>query len=150
MLNRSSTAVATLLTFWPPGPDPRTKRSSKSRSSSESVSLMGIIGASGASGVYNLRTLDRRDFLTLRGLHQRQRGRQYVLSCEWLYNRCLDRRLSQHGDLERAVFDEEAIRLVFDELDDRFRNIETVGVTKMEWLVGEIRSEFGNLMRAFR
>ena len=94
--------------------------------------------------------MDRRDFLTFRGLKARQRGRQYVLSCEWLYNRCLDRRLSQHGDLDKAVFDEEAIRMVFDELDDRFREIETVRVTQMEWLVGEIRKEFGSLMRAYR
>jgi hypothetical protein len=94
--------------------------------------------------------LDRRDFLTLKGFRKQPRGRHYVLSCEWLYNRCLDRRLSQHGDLEKAIFDEEAIRLVFDELDDRFRDMETVRVTKMEWLVGDIRIEFGNLMRAFR
>jgi hypothetical protein len=95
--------------------------------------------------------MDRRDFLLLRGLSRsRQRGRHYVLSCEWLYNRCLDRRVSQHGDLERAIFDEEAIRLVFDDLDDRFRDMETVRVTKMEWLVGEIRKEFGTLMRGFR
>ena len=39
---------------------------------------------------------------------------------------------------------------VFDDLDDRFRNMETVRVTKIEWLVGDIRLEFGNLMRAFR
>jgi hypothetical protein len=94
--------------------------------------------------------LDRRDFLTLRGFRPRQRGRHYVLSCEWLYNQCLDRRLSQHGDLDKAIFDEEAIRMVFDELDDRFRDMETVRVTKMEWLVGEIRKEFGTLMRGFR
>jgi len=94
--------------------------------------------------------VDRRDFLTLRSFRGRPRGRHYVLSCEWLYNRCLDRRLSEHGDLEKAVFDEEAIRLVFDELDDRFRQMESVRVTKMEWLVGDIRKEFGNLMRAFR
>ena len=73
-----------------------------------------------------------------------------MLSCEWLFNRCLDRRLSQHGDLDKAVFDEEAIRLVFDELDVRFREVDTVRVTKMEWLVGEIRKEFGTLMRGFR
>ncbi len=35
---RSSTAVATLLTFWPPGPDERTKRSSSSCSSTATVS----------------------------------------------------------------------------------------------------------------
>jgi len=39
MSNRSSTAVATLLTFWPPGPDARTKRSSSCRSSIEIVSV---------------------------------------------------------------------------------------------------------------
>lgn len=95
--------------------------------------------------------MDRRDFLLLRGFRgHRQHGRHYVLSCEWLYNRCLDRRLSQHGDLERAVFDEEAIRLVFDELDDRLREVDTCRVTNIEWLVGDIRKEFGNLMRSFR
>ena len=88
--------------------------------------------------------------MTLRGFRGRQRGRTYVLSCEWLYNRCLDQRLDQHGDLDKAIFDPEAIRLVFDELDDRFREMETVRVTKMEWLVGDIRSAFGDLMRAFR
>jgi hypothetical protein len=100
--------------------------------------------------VYNLRILDRRDFLTLRGFRSRPGSRHYVLSCEWLHNRCLDRRLSQHGDPERAIFDEEAIRLVFDELDDRFRDMETVRVTNLPWLVGDIRKEFGNLMRGFR
>jgi hypothetical protein len=94
--------------------------------------------------------VDRRDFLLLRGFRARQRSRHYVLSCEWLYNRCLDRRLSQPADLDRAIFDEEAIRLVFDQLDDRFRDMETVRVTKIRWLVGDIRKEFGTLMRGFR
>jgi hypothetical protein len=44
MSKRSSTAVATLLTFWPPGPDARTKRSSRWRSSSTMVSVMRIMG----------------------------------------------------------------------------------------------------------
>ena len=99
---------------------------------------------------YNLRILDRRDFLLFKGVRGRRQGRHFVLSCEWLYHRCLDRRLSQHGDVEEAIFDEEAIRLVFDDLDDRFREMETVRVTNMEWLVGDIRKEFGSLMRAFR
>jgi hypothetical protein len=94
--------------------------------------------------------VDRRDFLTLKRFRARPRGRHYVLSCEWLYNRCLDRRLSQHGDPDRAIFDEEAMRLVFDELNDRLREMETVRVTHMEWLVGDIRKEFGVLMRRFR
>ena len=42
------------------------------------------------------------------------------------------------------------MRLVFDQLDDRLREIEVVRVTNMEWLVGDIRLEFGSLMRAFR
>ena len=94
--------------------------------------------------------MDRRQFLTLKGLKGRQRTRHYVLSCEWLYNKCLDRRLSEHGDLEKAIFDEEAIRLIFDDLDDRFRDMESVRVTKMEWLVGDLRKEFGTLMRGFK
>jgi hypothetical protein len=94
--------------------------------------------------------MDRRDFLLLKGFRARRRSRHYVLSCEWLYNRCLDRRLSQHGDLERAIFDEEAIRLVFDELDDRLREVDSCRVMNIEWLVGDIRKEFGNLMRSFR
>jgi hypothetical protein len=100
--------------------------------------------------IYNLRILDRRDFLTLRGLRPRSRGRHYVLSCEWLYNRCLDRRVSEQGEPDHPIFDDEAIRLVFDELDDRFRDMETVRVTKIEWLVGDIQKEFGTLMRGFR
>ena len=41
-LKRSSTAVATLLTFWPPGPDARTKRSSISLSFSASNGVIAI------------------------------------------------------------------------------------------------------------
>ena len=37
---RSSTALATLLTFCPPGPELRTKRSSRSRSSIERVGVI--------------------------------------------------------------------------------------------------------------
>ena len=105
--------------------------------------------------------MDRRDFLLLRRLRQGglrpvatqggpQRTRHYVLSCEWLYNRCLDRSVSEHGDLERAIFDEESIRMVFDDLDDRLRKMDTVRVTKLEWLVGDLRKEFGTLMRGFK
>src|SRR5690606_12194414 len=41
MSNRSSTAVATLFTFWPPGPDARTNRSESNPSSIESEGVMG-------------------------------------------------------------------------------------------------------------
>ena len=44
ILTRNSTAVATLLTFWPPGPSARTKRSLTSPSSSTIVSVTRIIG----------------------------------------------------------------------------------------------------------
>jgi len=93
--------------------------------------------------------VDRREFL----LFKRRKGpqsRHYVLSCEWLYSKCLDHRLSRPSSREAAIFDEEAMRLVFDQLDDRLREIEVVRVTNMEWLVGDIRLEFGSLMRAFR
>jgi hypothetical protein len=93
--------------------------------------------------------VDRRDFL----LFRRRKGHpspHYVLSCEWLYHKCLDKRLSPPTTPDRAIFDEDAIRLVFDQLDDRLREMETVRVTQMEWLVGDIRKEFGNLMRGFR
>lgn len=93
--------------------------------------------------------MDRRDFLLLR------RGkagpeRHYVLSCEWLYRKCLDHRVSPPVSRDTAIFDEEALRLVFDQLDDRLREMKTVRVTHMDWLVGDIRLEFGSLMRAFR
>ena len=86
----------------------------------------------------------------LRGSKSRPRSRHYVLSCEWLYNKCIDRRLSTHGDIEAAVFDDEALRLVFDDLDTRLREMESVRVTRMEWLVGDLRKEFGTLMRGFK
>jgi hypothetical protein len=108
---------------------------------------MGIIGG---VRIYNLRILDRRDFLLFRSAKGPRLSRHYVLSCEWLYKRCLDQRVTQPAEVRRAIFDEEAIRLVFDDLDTRFRDMETVRVTRMEWLVGDIRKEFGNLMRAFR
>ena len=44
MSNRNSTAVDTLLTFWPPGPEARTKCSSISRSSIAIVCVTGIVG----------------------------------------------------------------------------------------------------------
>src|SRR5438477_8945786 len=93
--------------------------------------------------------MDRREFL----LFKRRKGpqsRHYVLSCEWLYSKCLDRRLSPPSSREAAIFDEEAMRLVFDQLDDRLREIEVVRVTHMEWLVGDVRLEFGTVMRALR
>src|SRR4051794_2492394 len=46
--NRSWTAVETLLTFCPPGPEARTNRSSISPSSIESVSVIRIIAAPGS------------------------------------------------------------------------------------------------------
>ena len=58
--------------------------------------------------------------------------------------------VSPPSSREAAIFDEEAMRLVFDQLDDRLREIEVVRVTNMDWLVGDIRLEFGTLMRAFR
>jgi hypothetical protein len=93
--------------------------------------------------------MDRRDFLLLRRVKTR-RSSHYVLSCEWLYRQCVDKQIAAPASREAAVFDEESIRLIFDRLDDRLREVDTVRVTNMDWLVGDIRKEFGNLMRGFR
>ena len=94
--------------------------------------------------------MDRRDFLLFKGFNARARRRELALSCEWLYERCLDKHLPAPGNRDAAIFDEEAIRRVFDDLDDRLRQVDTVHVTKMDWLAGDLRKEFGNLMRSFR
>jgi hypothetical protein len=103
--------------------------------------------------------MDRRDFLLFR--RPKARSRKFELSCKWLYMKCVDIQVTQQlaggsGDSDRppgeraAVFDEERMRLVFDDLDTRLRDIDTVRVTNMDWLTGDLRLEFGSLLRAFR
>jgi hypothetical protein len=85
--------------------------------------------------------MDRREFLLLKA---RSKPREIELSCKWLYEQCVDSQVTP------TVFDTEAMRRVFDDLDTRLRGVETVRVTNMRWLSGDLRLEFGSLMRAFR
>jgi hypothetical protein len=110
------------------------------------------------AGLY-CRIMDRRDFLLFR--RSKARSREFELSCKWLYVKCVDTHVTQQltggsGDWEMphgqraAVFDEERMRMVFDDLDTRLRDVDTVRVTNMDWLTGDLRLEFGSLLRAFR
>jgi hypothetical protein len=102
--------------------------------------------------------MDRREFLLLK---RRPRGRRFELSCQWLYMKCLDTQVTgqpssqssgsdlQHGE-GPTVVEARTIRQLFDDLDHRLRDVDTVRVTHMDWLTGELRVEFGSLLRAFR
>lgn len=102
--------------------------------------------------------MDRREFLLFK---RRPRSRTFELSCRWLYMKCLDTQvtgqLSSHSsdaDLQPgegpALFDARTTRQLFNDLDRQLRDVDTVRVTHMDWLAGDLRLEFGNLMRAFR
>jgi hypothetical protein len=102
--------------------------------------------------------MDRREFLFLK---RRSRSRTFELSCRWLYMKCLDTQvtgqLSSHAsysDLQPgegpAVFDTRTTRQLFEDLDRQLRDVDTVHVTHMDWLTGDLRREFGNLLRGFR
>jgi hypothetical protein len=102
--------------------------------------------------------MDRRDFLLFR---TKPKSRDVELSCEWLYMKCLDTHVTgqrpgqssdspfQYGE-PPAVFDARTTRKLFDDLDEQLREVDTVRVTKMQWLTGDLRREFGALLRAFR
>jgi hypothetical protein len=105
--------------------------------------------------------LDRRDFLLLRS---RPKSREVKLSCEWLYMKCLDTQVtgqlsgqslesahsSQDDGEGPAVFDARTTKELFEDLDRQLRDADTVRVTNMRWLSGDLRREFGSLLRAFR
>jgi hypothetical protein len=102
--------------------------------------------------------MDRREFLLLK---RRPRGRGFELSCRWLYMKCLDTQVTGHpsshstdSDLQNgegpAVVDARTIRQLFDDLDDQLRDVDTVRVTHVDWLTGELRVELGGLLHAFR
>jgi hypothetical protein len=102
--------------------------------------------------------MDRREFLFLK---RRSRSRTFELSCRWLYMKCLDTQvtgqLSSHAsysDLQPgegpAVFDTRTTQQLFEDLDRQLRDVDTVRVTHMDWLTGDLRREFGNLLRGFR
>jgi hypothetical protein len=103
--------------------------------------------------------MDRRDFLLFRS---KPKSREVELSCEWLYMKCLDTQvtgLSEHSidstepsqDGEGpVVFGARTTKELFEDLDRQLRDADTVRVTHMRWLNGDLRREFGNVLRAFR
>jgi len=86
------------------------------------------------------------------------------LSCERLYMRCLDTQVtggrrdesadsaepSQWGGEPPARFAERTPRQLFEELDRELREVEVLRVVDSQWLVGDLRRDFDNLMAVFR
>jgi hypothetical protein len=105
-----------------------------------SHTLEAVLSISRAT-VYTAFVMDRREFLLLK---KRSTPREIELSCKWLYEQCVDSQVTP------TVFDAEVLRRVFDDLDTRLRGVQTVRVTHMNWLSGDLRLEFGSLLRAFR
>lgn len=105
--------------------------------------------------------MNRRDFFLLR---TEPRGRVADLSCKRLYMRCLDAQVtggerdesadssepSQWGGEPPARFLERAPRQLFEELDRELREVEVLRVVDSQWLVGDLRRDFDNLMALFR
>lgn len=104
--------------------------------------------------------MHRRDFLLLRTTPRR---REFELSCERLYMRCLDTQLTapQADDadpMETSLWGgEPPARLaghsraqLFDDLDRELREVEVLKVVGSHWLVGDLRQDFERLMDGFR
>ena len=105
--------------------------------------------------------MNRREFLLLR---REPRGRVVELSCERLYMRCLDTQVtggqrnesadsaetSPWGGEPPARFPERTPQHVFEELDRELREVEVLRVVDSQWLVGDLRRDFENLIALFR
>ena len=108
--------------------------------------------------------MDRRDFLLFR---TGPRRRELVLSGEWLYMKWLDAQatatasatatagtqetsdFSQEGE-PPAVFDRRSTVDLFRDLERRLGAVDVVRLSKMRMLTGDLRREFGALLRRFR
>jgi hypothetical protein len=104
--------------------------------------------------------MNRRDFLLLRTV---ARSRVAELSCERLYMRQLDIRLTGRrpdvdfpdGDPSAgeppAVFDQRTTRQLFDNLERDLAGIDVLRVVDARWLAGDdLRGEFESLLTSFR
>lgn len=105
--------------------------------------------------------MHRRDFLLLRTTPRR---REFELSCERLYMRCLDAQLtppptdesadpmeaSLWGGEPPAKFTGYSREQLFDDLDRELREVEVLKVVNSHWLVGDLRQDFERLMDGFR
>jgi len=85
------------------------------------------------------------------------------LSCERLYMQCLDTQVTgwQHNDLADSSesswggeppvrFAERTPQQLFEELDRELREVEVLRVVDSQWLAGDLRRDFDNLMAVFR
>ena len=104
--------------------------------------------------------MDRRDFLLFR---TKPKSRAVELSCEWLYMKWFDTQVTEQlsrqsidpgeplpDDEEASVFNTQATKELFEELDRQLRDADTVRVTHVRWLSVHLRREFGKVLRAFR
>jgi hypothetical protein len=110
--------------------------------------------------------MNRRDFFLLR---MEPRGLQTMprdveLSCEQLYMRCLDTQVtgaqpgnsadsaepSPWGGEPAAAFAERTRQQVFEALDRELREVDVLRVVDSQWLVGDLRRDFENVMDLFR
>ena len=105
--------------------------------------------------------MNRRDFLLLR---KEPRRREFELSCERLYMRCLDTQVtapqpdnppdsteeSPWGGEPPARFAEHSREQLFEDLDRELREVEILRIVNSHWLVGDLRHDFERLMDGFR
>ena len=104
--------------------------------------------------------MKRRDFLLLR---TGRRSGLVELSCEQLYMRWLDTRLTGGEDDEAfdlaedgeppATYDERTTAQLFEDLNRDLSTVDTLRVVDREWLSGadeELRRGFGDLIARFR
>src|SRR5437899_1712837 len=107
-----------------------------------------------------LRAVNRRDFLLLRTV---ARSRVAELSCERLYMRQLDIRLTgRRSDVDfaegdpsagepPAVFDRRTTRQLFDHLERDLAGVDVLRVVDARWLAGDdLKGEFESLLASFR
>ena len=105
--------------------------------------------------------MNRREFLLFR---TEPRGRVVELSCERLYMRCLDTQVtggqpnesadsaetSPWGGEPPARFPERTPQHVLEELGRELGEVEVLRVVDSQWLVGDLRRDFENLLALFR
>ena len=110
--------------------------------------------------------MNRRDFLLLRTEPQglQTLPRVVELSCERLYMRCLDTRvtgvqrdeltdsaeMSQWGGEPPARFAERTPQQLLEELDRELREVDVLRVVDSQWLDGDLRRDFEHLLAVFR
>lgn len=108
--------------------------------------------------------MNRRDFLLLRTEGPETMPRVVELSCEQLYMRWLDSQAtgepreelaesaetSLWGGEPPARFAERTPQQLLEQLDRELREVDVLRIVDSQWLVGDLRQDFDNLMASFR